>query len=393
MKEDLFIKHLAQTSPYPIGLEVDRAEGIYIYDKSGKAYMDMVSGIGVSNIGHGLKQVKDALKKQIDKHLHVMVYGEFRQEAQEKFAALLSEVLPPELDTCYFVNSGTEANEAALKLAKRITGRSRLLAFIGSYHGSTHGSMSVSANESKKSAFRPLLPDVYFMRLNVFEDLDLITKDVAAVILETVQGDAGVRSASADFMKALRQRCDETGALLILDEIQCGMGRTGTLFAFEQVGIVPDILTLGKALGGGLPIGAFISSRNNMEMLTQNPVLGHITTFGGHPLPCASGHAALKYMLDHNLMAEVESKGKLIEELLSSHPKVKEIRRRGLMFAIDLENADVVQKVVYNCLENGLITFWFLSCPHSFRLAPPLTISVEEINKACMIILKEFDLL
>lgn len=391
MKDDLFIRHLAQTNPYPIGMEVDRSEGIYIYDKQRKAYMDMVSGIGVSNVGHGLAQVKQALKNQIDKHLHVMVYGEFRQEAQEKFAALLCDVLPKELDTCYFVNSGTEANEAALKLAKRVTGRYRLLAFKGSYHGSTHGSMSVSANETKKSAFRPLLPDVYFMRLNSFEDLEMITNEVAAVILETVQGDAGVRSASPEFMLALRQKCNETGTLLILDEIQCGMGRTGTLFAFEQYGIVPDILTLGKALGGGLPIGAFVASRKNMELLSHNPVLGHITTFGGHPLPCASGYAALKYMLDERLIDEVEAKGKLIEDLLKPHKAVKEIRRRGLMLAIDLENADVVQRIVENCLENGLITFWFLSCPHSFRLAPPLTISEKEIRMACEVILASFD--
>ena len=391
MKEDLLSRHLAQTTPYPIGIEVDRAEGIYIYDTSGKAYIDMISGIGVSNIGHGVSEVKEALKAQIDKHLHVMVYGEFRQNAQERFASLLSSQLPAQLDTCYFVNSGTEANEAALKLAKRVTGRTRLIAFKGSYHGSTHGSMSVSANETKKRAFRPLLPDIYFIGLNNFDELAFIDTSVAAVILETIQGDAGVRSPEIAFLQALRKKCDETGALLILDEIQCGMGRCGTLFAYEQFNIIPDILTLGKALGGGLPIGAFISSRQNMECLTENPMLGHITTFGGHPLPCASGEAALRYLLDNKLLDQVETKGKLIEDLIGSHPMVKGFRRKGLMMAIDLHNPEQVQQLFQNCLENGVLVFWFLSCPDSFRLAPPLTISESEIKKACEVIVRELE--
>lgn len=383
----LLDKGLAQTTMYPLGLEVEKAEGIYIYTTDGKRYMDMVSGVGVSGLGHGNTYVNDALKKQIDKHLHVMVYGEFVQHSQYEAARLLTSLLPSELDCCYFVNSGTEANEAALKLAKRVTGRTKIVSFKGAYHGGTHGSLSVSGNEMKKAAFRPMLPNVHFIRFNETEDLKVIDENTACVIMETIQGDAGVRVPDQEYMKALRQRCDQTGAQLILDEIQCGLGRAGTWFAFQQFDIVPDILTLGKALAGGLPVGCMISSKQKMQQLTFDPMLGHISTFAGHPVICAGVAATLEYMQQHNIVADVERKGKLIVEKLSGHPKIKAIRQRGLFFAIDMDSADTVQKVVEYCMAHGLISFWFLSCPWSFRIAPPLTISDDEIAKACEIIL------
>lgn len=295
-ERDFFLSHLGQTTPFPFLVEVERAEGIYIYDKQGKAYMDMISGVAVNNIGHRHPKVISALKNQIDKYLHVMVYGEFIQDSQQLLVKELLEVLPDSLDGVYVVNSGTEAIEAALKLAKRVTGRTELISFRGSYHGSTHGSMSVSGNEVKKQAFRPLLPDVQFLQLNQQVYLERITEKTAGVILETIQGDAGVRRPSVTFMKALRQRCDEVGAQLILDEIQCGMGRTGKLFAFEHFDIVPDILTLGKALGGGMPIGALVSSQKRLMEFTHAPMLGHITTFGGHPVICAAAAAAVQVL-------------------------------------------------------------------------------------------------
>ncbi len=382
---------LAQTTPYNMGVEVSHAEDVYIYDTSGKRYMDLISGLAVSAIGHGNNAVKKALHEQVDKYLHVMVYGEFLQKPQLQLAQLLTSVLPSNLDTCYFVNSGTEANEAALKLAKRVTGRKKILSFQGAYHGSTHGSLSVSGNEKKKTAYRPLLPHINFLELNNTEQLHQIDKTVAAVILETIQADAGIRIPANAYMKALRKRCSETGTLLILDEIQAGYGRTGSLWAFEQFDIVPDILTLGKALGGGLPIGAFISSKENMRQLTFNPMLGHITTFGGHPLPCTAAYASLKFILDQKLVETVSEKGKLFHDLLIQHPLVKEIRYRGLFFAIDIDDADIVYKMVDRCLEEGLITFWFLSCPSAFRLAPPLTITTKEIKMACKTILEIMD--
>ena len=383
--------HLAQTTPYNMGIEVDRANGIYIYDVSGKSYMDLISGLAVSAIGHNNQKVNQALKNQIDQYLHVMVYGEFIQKPQIQLAQLLTSILPDSLNTCYFVNSGTEANEAALKLAKRVTGRQKIISFVGAYHGSTHGSLSVSGNEKKKHAFQPLLPNVEFIKHNNFEDLEQINEDCACVILETIQADAGIRIPSIEYMQALRKRCDETGALLILDEVQAGLGRTGKLWAFDYFGIVPDILTLGKALGGGLPIGALISRKELMEQFTFNPVLGHITTFGGHPLACTAAHAALEFLLENELVADVNKKGKLLHDLLVKHPLVKEIRHKGLLFAVEMENADIVQQVVEKCLENGMITFWFLSCPSAFRLAPPLTITEEEIELAADKMLNVFD--
>lgn len=380
----------AQTTPFPIGLEISRAEGLFIYDTNGKAYYDLVSGLAVTNIGHRHPRVIEAIKKQLDTHLHVMPYGEFIQAPQIQLAEKLNEILPENLTTSYFVNSGAEAVEGALKLAKRHTGRHEIIACHKSYHGSTHGALSVSGNPVKQSAFKPLLPDVNFITFNKLDELDRITKNTACVIIETVQGDAGVRIPELCYLQRLREKCTETGTLLILDEIQTGFGRTGSLFAFEQYGISPDILVIAKGLGGGMPIGAFVSSKEIMDCLTHNPMLGHITTFGGHPVNCAAAIANIEVIQEENLIEEVHKKGALMKELLS-HPLVKEIRQIGLMFAIDLETEEITQKVVEKCMEKGIITFWFLSCPASFRLAPPLTISFEEIEEVCSVICEVFD--
>ena len=387
---EIFLEHLGQTSPFPFMIDVDRAEGVYIYDKSGKAYMDMISGVSVNNIGHRHPEVVKALREQLDKHLHVMVYGEFIQDAENLLAERLTALLPNQLNCVYPVNSGTEANEAAIKLARRATGRTELISFRGSYHGSTFGSLSISGNEVKKMAFRPLLPDVRFIHHNVYEDLAHITEKTAGVILETIQGDAGIRIPDMAYMQELRKRCTEVGALLIFDEIQAGMGRTGKMFAFEHYNIVPDVLTLGKALGGGMNIGALVSSAQLLKLYTFNPMLGHITTFGGHPMPCAAAAATLKVLSELDF-DEVERLGALIERRLNQHPEVKEIRRKGMFFAIDMASAERVAKVVERCLELGVITFWFLSHPYSFRLAPPLVISEKEVNTALELILQAID--
>ena len=384
-KED-FLSFQGQTNPFPYLIEVENAEGIYIYDKAGKSFLDMIAGVAVNNIGHNHPLVKDAIKAQVDRHLHVMVYGEFVQDAQLNFAKRLTALLPESLDCVYTVNSGTEANEAALKLAKRITGRTELISFRGSYHGSTHGSLSVSGNETKKEAFRPLLPDVRFLNYNSISDLDQITNKTAGVIIETVQGDAGVRIPYKDFMMALRAKCSETGAQLIFDEIQCGIGRTGKLFAFEHFNVVPDLLTLGKALGGGMPIGALVSSSSKLKEFTHNPMLGHITTFGGHPVICAAADACLQVITDEIDFSEVERLGELLEDLLSNEPEILEIRRIGMMYAFDMESFERVEKVVKRCLEKGLISFWFLSQPYSFRLSPPLNITEAEMRIAARLI-------
>jgi acetylornithine/succinyldiaminopimelate/putrescine aminotransferase len=390
-ERDFFLSHLGQTTPFPFLVEVERAEGIYIYDKDGKAYMDMISGVAVNNIGHRHPKVVSALKNQIDKYLHVMVYGEFIQDPQQLLVKELLEVLPPTLDGVYVVNSGTEAIEAALKLAKRVTGRTELVSFRGSYHGSTHGAMSVSGNQIKKQAFRPLLPDVQFLQHNQLADLERITEKTAGVILETIQGDAGVRRPSVTFMHALRQRCNEVGAMLILDEIQCGMGRTGKMFAFEHFGIVPDILTLGKALGGGMPIGALVSSQKRLMEFTHAPMLGHITTFGGHPVISAAAAAAVHVLKTEINWKTLEEKGQRFEERFSHHPELIEIRRVGMMFAFDMVSAERVERVVSRCMEKGLITFWFLSHPYSFRLSPPLSITEDELNLAADLILQAIE--
>lgn len=388
--KEIFRTLQAQTTPFPIGLEISRAEGLFIYDTNGKAYFDLVSGLAVTNIGHRHPKVIEAIKKQLDTHLHVMPYGEFIQTPQLKLAEKLNEILPENLTTSYFVNSGAEAVEGALKLAKRYAGRQEIIAYHKSYHGSTHGALSVSGNPVKQSAFKPLLPDVNFITFNKLDELDRITKNTACVIIETVQGDAGVRIPELCYLQKLREKCTETGTLLILDEIQTGFGRTGSFFAFEQYGIVPDVLVIAKALGGGMPIGAFVSSKEIMDCLTHNPMLGHITTFGGHPLNCAAAVANIDVILEENLVKEVHEKGEIMKELLS-HSLVKEIRQIGLMFAIDLETEEITQKVVERCMERGIITFWFLSCPASFRLAPPLTISFEEIEEVCGVICEVFD--
>lgn len=386
--EELFLNKLGQTNQFPYLIEVERAEGIYIYDKNGKAYMDMIAGVAVNNIGNRHPKVVEAIKNQVDKYLHVMVYGEFIQDSNIAFAQNLTSLLPDSLNCVYPVNSGTEAIEAALKLAKRVTGRTEIISFRGSYHGSTHGALSVSGNETKKIAYRPLLPDVRFIKLNEFADLDQITAKTAGVILETVQGDAGVRISNSEFLKALRERCDEVGALLIFDEIQCGMGRTGKMFAFEHSGVIPDILTLGKALGGGLPIGALVSSKANLHEFTYNPMLGHITTFGGHPVVTAAANAFLDVMKTEIDFEEVERKGQLLVNLLKVDAEIIEIRRIGMMFAFDMKSFERVEKVVKRNLELGLISFWFLSHPYSFRLSPPLNITEAEIRKAAGIILQ-----
>ena len=381
---DIFLKNVAQTTGSPLLLDIERADGVYLYSPGGKAYMDLISGIAVSNIGHRHPKVVKAIQEQLEKHLHVMVFGEYVQSSPNLLAKKLVSILPERLNCCYFTNSGTEANEGALKLAKRYTRRTEIIACHGAYHGSTHGSLSVSGNEVKKTAFRPLLPNVRFIDFNITEDLDHISDQTACVIIEPIQGDAGVRIPTAQYMQALRKKCNETGTLLIFDEIQTGMGRTGKWFAFEHFDVVPDILTCAKALGGGLPIGSFISSYEIMHSLTHDPMLGHITTFGGNPVCCASALATLE-VLEEELVAQVEEKGKLFEELLA-HPRIKEIRRIGLMFAFEFESEQEVYQIVQRCIDNGVICFWFLSCPNSFRIAPPLTISHEEIREACSII-------
>lgn len=379
---ELFLNLQAQTTAHPMGLEIASAEGLWITDVDGKRYMDLVSGLAVTNIGHRHPKVVQAIKDQCDLYLHAMPYGEYIQAPQVDLAVKMQELLPDALNTVYFVNSGTEANEAALKLAKRYTGRTKLIGFEGAYHGSTHGSLSLSGNEKKKSAFRPLLPDVDHIRLNHHEDLDRIDENTAGVILETIQADAGIRIPTNEFMYALRERCNETGALLILDEIQSGMGRTGKFLAFEHYDIIPDVLTLAKAFGAGMPMGAFVANKSVMECLSHDPMLGHITTFGGHPVCCAAALAGLEVLKDEKLIETCEAKGALFESLLS-HPAIREIRRKGLMLAVEFDSFEQVHKIYHECLDRGIITFWFLSCNNSFRLAPPLNITEPEIREAC----------
>lgn len=388
--QDVFLNNIAQTSPGPFLLSIERAEGIFLYSPDGKRYTDLISGIGVSAVGHRHPHVVKAIKDQLDKHLHVMVFGEYIQSAPNLLAKKLTEILPKKLNCVYYVNSGTEANEGALKLAKRVTGRTEIISCRKSYHGSTHGSLSVSGNEIKKQAFRPLLPDVKFIDFGNLDELNLITTNTACLIMETIQGDAGVRIPSKQYMQAVRKRCDETGTILILDEIQCGMGRTGKFFAFEHFGIVPDILTVAKAFGGGLPIGAFIASKEMMETFTHDPMLGHITTFGGNPVCCASALATIEVIQNESLISQVEEKGAYFEQLLR-HPAIKEIRRIGLLFAIDFDSAERVNAIVNHAKENGIICYWFLSHPYSFRIAPPLTITKEQIRESCELILKAID--
>lgn len=381
-----FLQHNAQTTDFPLMLEFTRAQGIYLYDKNDKPSIDLISGIGVSNIGHCHPKVVKAIKDQAETYMHQMVYGEFIQAPQTLFAAKLAAHLPPSLQSVYFVNSGAEATEGALKLAKRFTGRTEIIACKNAYHGSTNGALSVMGNEDYKYAFRPLLPDVRFINFNHLPDLDHITERTACVIMETIQGEAGIRVPDAKYMQALRKKCTETGTLLILDEIQAGMGRTGKLFAFEHFGVVPDILLLAKALGAGMPIGAFVSSLEIMSSLKNDPILGHVTTFGGHPVSCAAGLAGFEALFEENLIEQVESKHQLFKQLLQ-HPAILDFRGKGLMFTIEFESFETNKKIIDRCIEKGLITDWFLHCSNSLRLAPPLIITELEIRKACSIIL------
>lgn len=382
----IFLSYQAQTSPSPIGIEVEKAEGIYIYDSSGKKYIDFISGISVSNSGHRHPKVLKAIQQQMDKYLHVMVYGEYIQDPQVQLAQKLASLLPHELSVSYFVNSGSEAVEGALKLAKRYTGRGEIIAYRNAYHGSSHGSLSVMGNESMQTAFRPLLPQIKHIGINAFSDLEQITEATACVIIEPVQGEAGVIAAEKEYLAALRSRCTETGALLIFDEIQTGFGRTGTLFAFQNYGIIPDILVVAKGMGGGLPVGAFISSKEIMSTLAYNPVLGHITTFGGNALCCAAALGNLEAILEENLISGVEKKSRMIVESLRGLQKVNAIRAAGLLMAVELESYEVVQQVINKCLENGLITDWFLFNDKSLRIAPPLIITEDEIHRSCDIL-------
>jgi acetylornithine/N-succinyldiaminopimelate aminotransferase len=390
--KQLFLLNNAQTSTSPNLLEIDYAEGIYLYDKQKKSYIDLVSGFAVSNIGHRHPKVIDAIKAQLDKYMHLTVYGEYVQSPMILFAQKLISVLPETLNNVYFVNSGAEATEGALKLAKRYTGRSGIISCFNSYHGSTHGALSVMGNEHYKQAYRPLLPDVQFIHFNEEAELSMITEETACVIMETVQGEAGIRVPSENYMIKLRNRCTEVGALLILDEIQAAFGRTGKLFAFENFGIVPDILLLAKALGGGMPIGAFIANKEVMGVLKENPILGHITTFGGHPVSCSAGLASLEVILEEELVKDVNKKGELFRTLLV-HPLIKEVRGKGLMLSIQLDSFKQVEKVSTLCRARGVVIDWFLHCETAMRIAPPLIIKEEEIHTVCKTIIDVLNLL
>ncbi|HVU56296.1 MAG TPA: aspartate aminotransferase family protein [Puia sp.] len=382
----LFLRHVAQTSPSPLAIEIAKAEGLYLYDPAGKAYMDLIGGISVCNTGHRHPRVVAAIREQADRYLHVLVYGELVQSPQVLYASLLAEHLPASLNSVYFTNSGAEATEGAMKLAKRLTGRTEIMAFDRSYHGSTQGALSLMGDEYWRNAYRPLLPGVWHMPYDVMDSLERITKNTACVIAETVQAERGVYVPRKEWMQALRRRCDETGALLILDEIQAGFGRTGRLWGFEQYDIVPDILLLGKALGGGMPLGAFVADREKMWALTGAPVLGHITTFGGHPVSCAAGMAGLQVLLEEDWMGRVSKKEVLFRELLV-HPGIKAVRSCGLLMGVEFESYEVNKGIIDRCIEKGLLTDWFLFAPQCMRIAPPLLITEEEIKRACGIIL------
>jgi len=356
-----------------------------MYGTDQKKYIDLISGIGVSNIGHCHPRVIKAIQEQSEKYMHLMVYGEFIQSPQTELAKRLVQTLPEPLESVYFVNSGTEATEGALKLAKRYTGRKEIISCYNSYHGSSHGALSVMGNEFFKQAFRPLLPGIKHIEYNLTEDLDQITDRTACVIIETIQGEAGVRIADKEYMEALRSKCSATGTLLILDEIQCGFGRTGTFWAFEKYGIKPDILLTAKGMGGGMPIGAFISSREIMNSFTNNPVLGHLTTFGGHPVNCAASIACMDVIADEQLVKEVSKKEAILKTHLK-HPGIKEIRSKGLMMAVEFESYSTLKKIIDKAIQKGIVTDWFLFCDNSMRIAPPLIITEDQIIEACEII-------
>ncbi len=395
-----FLEHIAQTSPSPLMIEIARAEGVFLYTPptdehpDGKRYFDLISGVSVSNVGHGHPDVIRAVQEQAARYMHTMVYGEMIEAPQVRYAARLVELLPPQLQSVYFVNSGTEAVEGALKLAKRATGRREILAFRNAYHGSTHGSLSVMSSpegDEWRTPFEPLLSEVDWLAYNDFRDLDRITHRTACVLVEPVQGEGGVRLPKPGFLAALRKKCDETGTLLIFDEIQTGMGRTGTLFAFQQAAVIPDILCVAKAFGGGMPLGAFISSRETMSTLSHAPALGHITTFGGHPVCCAAGLAALEVIITENLLADVETKGALFEQLVGTHPAVIEVRRAGLLMAVELGDSAKMYRTMELFKERGILSDWFLFCDTAFRISPPLVITEAETRDCCNIIIECLD--
>jgi len=381
----LFLRHVAQTSSAPLAIEIVKAEGCILTDASGKEYIDLIGGISVANTGHRHPKIVEAIKHQADHYLHVMVYGEFVESPEVRYARLLTSMLPPSLDCVYFTNSGAEAVEGAMKLSKRVTNRTRIAAFESSYHGSTQGALSLIGSEYWRNAYRPLLPGIDHLRYNSFDDLKLITEETACVIAETIQAEAGIIAPDPEWIKALRDRCSETGCLLVLDEIQAGFGRTGRLWGFEHFDIVPDILLLGKALGGGLPLGAFVAGKNLMDHLTDHPVLGHITTFGGHPLSCAAGLAGLEVIIEQSLPLTVAKKAELIRNELK-HPSIRALRSFGLWMAVEFADFDTCKKVIDRCIELGVLTDWFLFASNCLRISPPLTISEDELKKAMVIL-------
>jgi acetylornithine/N-succinyldiaminopimelate aminotransferase len=389
-QREIFLQHVAQTSASPIGLEIVKAQGIWQYDVNGKAYIDLISGFSVANIGHSHPKVIEAVQKQVAAYMHLIVYGEFIETPQVAYAKFLTDNLPSTLNCVYFTSSGAEATEGAMKLAKRVTGRSKIFCFNKSYHGSTHGALSLMGDEYWRNAFRPLLPEVYHFNYGGSEILTAIDDAVACVILETVQAESGVNQPAKEWLQAIRMKCNEHGTLLILDEIQAGLGRTGTLWAFQQFDIVPNVLLLGKALGGGMPLGAFIADRNLMSSLTNNPVLGHITTFGGHPVSCAAGKAALEVLLDGNYIMGVKRKEALLLKHIH-HSSIINIKSFGLWASLEFDNFNTNKKVIDRCIEKGLITDWFLFAPQSLRIAPPLIITEEELIKACTLINEAID--
>ncbi|HRD42682.1 MAG: aspartate aminotransferase family protein [Bacteroidetes bacterium] len=386
----LFLQHVGQTSPAPLALHITKARGAKMWDANGKEYIDLIGGISVCNVGHCHPKVVEAIKKQADDYLHIMVYGELIESPQVQYAHLLTQYLPLSLNAVFFTASGTEATEGAMKLAKRATGRTQIISFKNSYHGSTQGALSLMGSEYWQQAFRPLLPGVLQLRYNVFEDLENINEQTACVVAETIQAEAGVNVPDKKWMQALRNKCTETGALLVLDEIQCGFGRNGSLWAFEQFNIVPDILLLGKALGGGMPLGAFIADKKLMDCFTNNPVLGHINTFGGHPVCCAAGMAAMQVLVTEKLWETVAEKEQLFKKRLV-HPLIKKINSCGLMMALYFEDFNNNKKIIDACIAHGLFTDWFLFAPEALRIVPPLKISNEEIETACKIIWKVLD--
>ncbi|WP_181182322.1 aspartate aminotransferase family protein [Sphingobacterium lumbrici] len=387
---ELFLKNTAQTSDTPRLIEIERAEGSFLYGPHGEKYLDLVSGFNVSNIGHRHPKVLEAIKDQLDKYLHVTVYGEFVQAPQVQFATMLLKQLPVHFESVYLTNSGAEAVEGSMKIAKKYTGRRQIIAAKKAYHGSTQGALSLIGNPEYQQAYAPLLPEIEFIEYNSISDLALITHNTAAVIIEAIQGEAGVRVPSVNYMQALRNKCNETGTLLIFDEIQTGFGRTGKLFAFDHFDIVPDILMLAKGIGGGMPLGAFVASKKIMDVIKDNPMLGHITTFGGHPVSCAAALASLQVIINEQLIEQVAIKENLFRQELN-HPKIKEIRGLGLMMCLQLETFDQVYAISQYCAEKGIMIDWYLHCETALRIAPPLTISEQEIQQACKIIKEGID--